>query len=72
MEEGGVRRLLVTDGDGRVIGFLSSDDVVDAMAAELGGLARALRSGIARESAGAPGLPDAFPCFLPYGIPGMH
>ena len=58
MEEGGVRRLLVTDSDGRVIGFLSSDDVLDAVAAELGGLARALRSGIARENAER-GPPDA-------------
>ena len=69
MEEGGVRRLLVTDGGGRVIGVLSSDDVLDAVAAELGGLARALRSGIARENSERP---PQHPVFLPYGTPGMH
>jgi CBS domain-containing protein len=69
MEEGGVRRLLVTDSGGRVIGFLSSDDVLDAVAAELGGLARALRSGIARENAERP---PGHPVFLPHGIPGVH
>ena len=69
MEEGGVRRLLVTDGGGRVIGFLSSDDVLDAVAAELGGLARALRSGIARENAER--APE-HPVFLPHGMPGLH
>ena len=62
MEEGGVRRLLVTDGGGRVIGFLSSDDVLDAVAAEIGGLSRALRSGIARENAERP---PEHPVFLP-------
>lgn len=72
MEEGGVRRLLVTDDEGRVIGFLSSDDLLDAVAAELGGLARALRSGIARESAERGPLPASDPVFLPIGMPGMH
>jgi len=72
MEEAGVRRLLVTDDEGRVIGFLSSDDLLDAVAAELSGLAQALRSGIARESAERGPLPPAEPVFLPIGTPGMH
>lgn len=72
MEEAGVRRLLVTDDDGRVIGFLSSDDLLDAVASELDGLARALRSGIARESAERTPFPPADPVFLPLGMPGMH
>jgi CBS domain-containing protein len=72
MEEAGVRRLLVTDDEGRVIGFLSSDDLLDAVAAELSGLAQALRSGIARESAERGPLPESEPVFLPMGMPGMH
>lgn len=71
MEDEGVRRLLVTDSDSRVFGFLSADDLVEAIAAELSGLARALRRGIARESEERPG-PRALPVFLPPGVPGMH
>ena len=72
MDEGGVRRLLVTDDEGRVIGFLSSDDLLDAVASELSGLANALRSGIARENAERGPLPPSEPVFLPLGMPGMH
>ena len=72
MEEGGVRRLLVTDDEGRVIGFLSADDLLDAVASELSGLANALRSGIARENAERGPLPPSEPVFLPLGMPGMH
>jgi CBS domain-containing protein len=49
MERAGVRRLLVVDGDGQVLGLLSSDDLVGVIAGELEALARALRAGIARE-----------------------
>jgi hypothetical protein len=44
------------------------------IAAELGGLARALRRGIARESEERSGLSGSRPppIFLPPGIPGMH
>ena len=72
MEEAGVRRLLVTDDKGRVIGFLSSDDLLYAVASELDGLARALRSGIARESAERTPFPAEPAVFLPLGMPGMH
>ena len=50
MEEAGVRRLLVVDDDdGGVVGLVSADDLVQAISDELESLARALRSGIARE-----------------------
>ena len=51
MTKDGVRRLLVTDGDDRLLGIVSADDLLDAIADEIGGLAAALRSGMARESA---------------------
>jgi len=74
MEEHGVRRLLVTAAGGGVIGFVSADDLVVAMAAEVGGLARALRAGIAREQAERPALAPrpARAVFLPQGMPGMQ
>jgi CBS domain-containing protein len=50
MEHGGVRRLLVVDDDGGVVGLLSSDDLLEALADEFAGLARALRKGIKREA----------------------
>lgn len=74
MEKAGVRRLLVTGDDGRVIGFLSADDLIEAMAAEVAGLARALRSGLVRENAERlptqSGADDEV--FLPLGMLGMH
>ncbi len=53
MQQHGVRRLLVVDGEGRVGGVLSIDDVVEAMALQLGAVAAALRAGAAREQAAA-------------------
>lgn len=49
MEKAAVRRLLVVDDDGGVIGLVSADDLVCALAEELQGLARALRRNIERE-----------------------
>ncbi|HXD42917.1 MAG TPA: CBS domain-containing protein [Ramlibacter sp.] len=49
MKQHGVRRLLVTDDGQDLIGFVSADDLLKAIASELGGLAAALKSGIARE-----------------------
>lgn len=49
MEKAGVRRLLVVDADGGVIGLVSADDLVCALSEELQGLARALRRNIQRE-----------------------
>ncbi len=50
MEAGGVRRLLVIDDDGGVVGLVSADDVLEALAEDLATLSRALRKGIAREA----------------------
>ena len=49
MEQGGVRRLLVVDDDGGVVGLISSDDLLEALAQEFESLSRALRKGITRE-----------------------
>lgn len=79
MQQHGVRRLLVVDGEGRVGGVLSVDDVVEAMAAQLGAVAGALRAGAVheRERTPAPEQTQAVPArsgvaFLPMGTPGMH
>ena len=52
MEEGGVRRRLVVDDDGGVVGLLSSHDLLEAISQEFESLARALRQGISRERSG--------------------
>lgn len=51
MEHAGVRRLLVVDEDGGVIGLVAAEDLLAAISEETAGLVRALRSGIAREKA---------------------
>jgi signal-transduction protein with cAMP-binding, CBS, and nucleotidyltransferase domain len=51
MEQGGVRRLLVVDGDGGVVGLVSADDLLEALSQEFESLSRALRKGIKREKA---------------------
>jgi CBS domain-containing protein len=51
MEEGGVRRLLVVDDDGAVVGLISADDLFEALSQEFESLARVLRKGIDREKA---------------------
>lgn len=72
MQAAGVRRLLVTGGTGQVVGLLSADDLLAAMAAEVGALAQALRSGIHRESTErAPIRPQQpNPVFLAHGYAG--
>ena len=74
MERNGVRRLLVTDDGQGVIGFVSADDLVEAIATELSGLAAALRNGIVREKAERADIATTQrrPVFLPLGTPGMH
>lgn len=52
MEAGGVRRLLVVDDDGGVVGLVSADDLLEALAQEFAVLARALRKGIEQEKSG--------------------
>jgi signal-transduction protein with cAMP-binding, CBS, and nucleotidyltransferase domain len=49
MEKAGVRRLLVVEEDGGVIGIVSADDIVAAVSEQLVGLSRALRRNIERE-----------------------
>lgn len=49
MEKAGVRRLLVVDDDGGVVGIVAAEDLLGAISEELAGLVRALRSGIERE-----------------------
>jgi CBS domain-containing protein len=49
MEKAGVRRLLVVEEDGGVVGLVAAEDLMAAISEELAGLARALRSGIRRE-----------------------
>jgi predicted transcriptional regulator len=74
MQRAGVRRLLVTEDSGEVAGIVSSDDLLEAIAGELGTLAGALRVGIARESTERPTLPSATPrpVFLQRGTPGWQ
>ncbi|NML18199.1 CBS domain-containing protein [Azohydromonas caseinilytica] len=73
MRKAGVRRLLVHAADGRLAGFVSSDDLLEAMAAQLGELAQALRAGIERERSERAVLarPASHPLFLNAGTPGM-
>jgi len=49
MEKAGVRRLLVVDSDGGVVGLVAAEDLMAAISAELAGLVQALYGGIARE-----------------------
>ena len=74
MAEHGVRRLLVTGGDGQLIGFVSADDILERLANDVAGLAHALRVGIARENLDRPPVSPANPrpVFLPHGTPGMR
>ncbi len=66
MDDLGVRRLLVTGDDDRIVGIVSAEDLLDTISGELAGLARALRSGIDREMAeqDAQRLAEQPPLFL--------
>lgn len=59
MQSHGVRRLLVHDAEGLLVGLVSFDDLLPACVAPLAGLADTLRKGIEREVAqrGAPTAP---------------
>lgn len=54
MRGDGVRRLVVTSGDGTLVGIVSMDDIVDAIAAELASLTGLIRSERERELAQEP------------------
>lgn len=51
MQVAGVRRLLVHDAEGQLVGLVSFDDLLQACVAPLAGLAEVLRQGLARETA---------------------
>ena len=51
MRAAGVRRLLVRDDHGHLAGIVSFDDLLDACAQQLAGLADVVRKGIQREAA---------------------
>ncbi|VTU36323.1 Hypoxic response protein 1 [Variovorax sp. PBS-H4] len=70
MEAHGVRRMLVTDGEKRVTGIVSLDDLMDACAKELAGLAAVIRSGIEREVAESRGDPQP-PKPMPLRVPAV-
>lgn len=75
MEKAGVRRLLVVEADGGVIGLVSADDLVCALAEELQGLARALRRNIQQEKtqrAVFSGPGGTRPVFPSYGTAAMQ
>jgi CBS domain-containing protein len=52
MRAHGVRRLVVTSGDGGLRGFLSIDDIVDGLSADLAAAAAVLKGEIRRDAAG--------------------
>ena len=49
MRGAGVRRLVVTHGEGQVVGILSLDDVIDGIAADMSSLTALVKSEVARE-----------------------
>ncbi|MBE0620327.1 MAG: CBS domain-containing protein [Burkholderiales bacterium] len=50
MKNAGVRRLLVAAPDRRLVGIVSMDDLLGALAGEAAGIVQAMRSGVAREA----------------------
>jgi CBS domain-containing protein len=74
MQQHGVRRLLVVDEEGRQVGIVSMDDLMEALALQMNSLARALRANVEHEAERRPepAAPKARPVFLPLGTPGMH
>jgi len=51
MKSEGVRRLLVATPDRRLVGIISMDDLLDALAGEMAGIVQAIRGGFVREAA---------------------
>ena len=51
MRGAGIRRLVVTDDENRITGFLSLDDIIDGLAADFASLAALLKTEHAREVA---------------------
>lgn len=65
MHSGGVRRLLVRDGEGHLVGVLSFDDVLRVCGAQIAGLAGILGKGLERESANVVPLGTTTPAAPP-------
>lgn len=63
MRDGGVRRLLVTDTDQQLVGVVSLDDVMDALASEFNGVVSVIRTGLKHEEQERPAYngPLAYP-----------
>jgi CBS domain-containing protein len=61
MKKRGVRRLLVANENGQLVGIVSLDDLLDAVAHDMAELARIGRAGIEREAAERSPLPQAQP-----------
>jgi CBS domain-containing protein len=74
MQRSGVRRLLVVEEGGQLAGFLSSDDLFEALAGQLATLSAALRAGNDRESAPRKPAPPPTPrpVFRPHGTAGWQ
>lgn len=71
MQTGGVRRLLVRDAEGHLVGLLSFDDLMRVCGAQMAGLAAVLARGQVREQANAGPLhePGASPPVRPTPAP---
>ena len=67
MKQHGVRRLLIIEPDGQLLGIISSDDLIDVLASQLGSLADAIKVGLAGEAEHRPSLniPTLRNVFLP-------
>lgn len=76
MQLGGVRRVLVVEEDGSVLGIVSADDLVGSISGELESLALALRCGFGREIGErkpiTPGERERRPVFAPRGQVAMQ
>jgi len=75
MQTGGVRRLLVRDAEGHLVGVLSFDDLMRVCGAQMAGLAAVLAKGLVREHTNAGpldeprGSPPRQPAAPPAGAP---
>lgn len=69
MEAHGVRRVLVTDAQERVVGVVALDDLMDACAEEIAGLSKVIRSGLQREASQVDDTPPMPP--MPLRVPSV-
>ena len=69
MQQHGVRRLLVTGAQGQLSGIVSLDDLLVALATQIGVLSQVVRAGLDREAQSRPAV--APPPIPPLRIPAM-